>query len=340
MTADLWSLYALMLRSRLLEEAVARLWHAGHISGEMHLGIGEEGILAGIMAQIRQGDAIALDHRATSALLMRGVDPLALLNEFLGRPDGLCGGQGGHMHLFSQEFLAASSGIVGAAGPAALGFALAAEYLRPGSVAVAFFGEGASNQGMLLEALNLAAVWQLPVLFVCKDNQWAITTPTSVTSRGKLVERARGFGIHAEEVDGLNVEAVWNVAYEALARARGGDGPTFIHATCSHLEGHFLGDKLIKTARQPVREMLSIAGPIIKSIFRVKGAPFGERFKSLIMTLNLIRRTRKGLAASQENDPIERVRLKLQNDLPRLQALEEAIHQEIHHLVAATGLVA
>lgn len=142
MPPELWSLYALMLKSRLLEEAIAKLWHDGLISGEMHLGTGEEAIIAGVVPQLHEGDAMALDHRGTAALLMRGVDPALILRELLGYPDGLCGGRGGHMHLFSREYLAVSSGIVGAVGPTAVGLALSAQYLRPGAIAVAFFGEG------------------------------------------------------------------------------------------------------------------------------------------------------------------------------------------------------
>jgi TPP-dependent pyruvate/acetoin dehydrogenase alpha subunit len=115
MPPDLWSLYPLMLKSRLLEEAIAGLWDEGSISGEMHLGTGEEAIVAGVVSHLKEGDALALDHRGTAALVMRGVDPVLLLREMLGRPDGLCGGKGGHMHLFSKEHLSASSGIVGAA---------------------------------------------------------------------------------------------------------------------------------------------------------------------------------------------------------------------------------
>ncbi len=133
MTPDLWTFYQPMYRSRRFEEAVADLWRQGHISGEMHLGMGEEAVAAGIVAHLQDGDALALDHRGTPPLVMRGVDPVALLREMLGHPDGLCGGRGGHMHLFSPEHLAVSSGIVGAAGPGAVGFALAAQHLRPGS---------------------------------------------------------------------------------------------------------------------------------------------------------------------------------------------------------------
>ena len=136
---DLPLLYRQMLRSRRFEEAVRDLWQAGRIPGEMHLGLGEEAICAGLVMQLQDGDAMALDHRGTPPLLMRGVAPERLIREFMGAPDGLCGGMGGHMHLFAPEHLAASSGIVGAAGPVAAGFALAARQLRPGTVSLAFF---------------------------------------------------------------------------------------------------------------------------------------------------------------------------------------------------------
>lgn len=131
MEPDLWSLYRQMLRSRRFEESVKDLWEQGKISGEMHLGIGEEAIAAGVVSQLQEGDAMALDHRSTPPLVVRGVDLLLLVREFLGSADGLCCGMGGHMHLFSPRHLAASSGIVGSSGPAAAGFALAAQHLRP-----------------------------------------------------------------------------------------------------------------------------------------------------------------------------------------------------------------
>ena len=169
MDLDSVALYRKMLTCRRFEEAIAVLWHEGRISGEMHLGIGEEGINAGVLDHLGDDDAVALDHRGTAGMVLRGVDLAAIVKECLGAADGLCGGMGGHMHLFSKGHLAASSGIVGAAGPTACGFALAAQHLRPGTVAAAFFGEAAMNQGMLMEAMNLAAAWELPVLFVCRD---------------------------------------------------------------------------------------------------------------------------------------------------------------------------
>ena len=176
---ELIRLYELMYKARAFELALAELWSQGLISGEMHLGTGEEAIAAGVAAHLEQGDAVALDHRGTPILTLLGVDLTSMLKEMLGREDGLCRGRGGHMHLFAPERLAASSGIVGSSAPIAAGFALAAKRLRPGRVGVAFFGDGALNQGMLLEALNLAVAWSLPAIFVCKDNGWAITTRSS-----------------------------------------------------------------------------------------------------------------------------------------------------------------
>jgi len=338
MQADNWTLYELMFRSRTFETAVKQLWEDGLISGEMHLGTGEEAICAAIVSQMQPGDALALDHRGTPPLLMRGVDPLLLLREFLGKPDGLCAGAGGHMHLFSPENLAASSGIVGASAPAAVGFALAAGMLRPGTLAVAFFGEGAANQGMLLEAFNLAAAWKLPVLFVCKDNRWEITTPASVAISGQLTERACSFGLQAVDVDGSDVEAVWEAAREAMQHARQGKGPAFLHASCPHLDGHFLGDQLIHTARHPVRGMLRIAWPIIRSLFSFSGASFSERIHALMNILRLSRDVRSDLSRMVSADPLARTRALLLHDPSRLDALEERIKIQVLQVVqAATG---
>jgi TPP-dependent pyruvate/acetoin dehydrogenase alpha subunit len=336
MPPDLWSLYALMKKSRLFEEAIARLWREGLISGEMHLGTGEEGIIAGVVSQLNAGDAMALDHRGTSAMLLRGVSPASILRELLGRPDGLCGGKGGHMHLFSKDHLAASSGIVGAAGPTAAGFALAAQYLRPGSLSVAFFGEGAINQGMLMEAMNLASVWNLPVLFVCKDDQWAITTKSSAMTGGSLHERVQGLGVTYIQTDGRDVCQVWEAAHQAMERVRSGQGPSFLHAQCVHLEGHFLGYQLLRVIRNPLVEIPVIAGPLLQSLFRQGGnsprkrlAGMAEINSSIFTTLNDPRRY-------ASNDPVARARATLKSDMERLRALEKKIDQEITEVLTAT----
>jgi TPP-dependent pyruvate/acetoin dehydrogenase alpha subunit len=329
--ADLWELYRQMLRSRLFEESVQELWEAGKISGEMHLGMGEEAVVAAVVCQLQEGDAMALDHRGTPPMIMRGVDPVLLLREFLGRPDGLCGGMGGHMHLFSIEHLAASSGIVGASGPAGVGFALAAQYLQPGSVAIAFFGEGSVNQGMMMEAMNLAAAWALPLIFICKDNQWAISTLSSGVTASQMEARAQGFGLRSIEVDGNNVEAVWKAAGEALQRAREGNGPTFLHAYCARLEGHFLGDPLIRVGRRPWKELLPIAGPLAKSMAKLKGAHIRERIKGTGTVLSVILGARRKDRSTQE-DPILITREKLKKDPDKLRRIEEEVRHEMQEV--------
>jgi pyruvate dehydrogenase E1 component alpha subunit len=323
-----------MHRSRRFEQAVTRLWEAGLISGEMHLGTGEEAIAAGVISQLHPADALALDHRGTPPLLMRGVDPRLILHEFLGHPNGLCRGQGGHMHLFSKDPLAASSGIVGAAGPAALGFALAAEYLRPGAIAVAFFGEGAVNQGMLMESMNLAAAWRLPVLYVCKDDAWAITTASRQVTSGQLSDRIRGLGVAYREVDGRDVDKVWEVAKGAIAHTRAGQGPICLHARCVHLEGHFLGYPLLRAVRDPLREMPAIAMPLAQSFLRVGGASLRERLDGLGLVTDSLVATVRDPRRDSVNDPLARTRQALLSEPARLAALEKANEDEIAQIVA------
>ena len=330
---DAWLLYGLMYKSRVFEEAVREIWKAGKISGEMHLGLGEEAILAGIVSQLVDGDALALDHRGTPGMLMRGVDPLALLREFMGHPEGLCAGMGGHMHLFAPEKLAASSGIVGAAGPAAAGFGLAAQMLHPGCVSVAFFGDGASNAGMLLESFNLAVVWKLPVLFVCKDNDWAITTPAETVVGGNLLARARAFGLRAEEVDGADALAVWQAAETALRHARAGNGPVFLWAHCVHLEGHFLGDGLLDMFRRPGYSLRKRIWPMVRGFFHPGGADWGERLAAARQIIGQVLSIQN--QTSRESDPLLRLRptLKLE-DAQRLAELEASTRAEIEKVVS------
>lgn len=332
---DLWPLYSLMKKSRQFEEAVTQLWKDGLISGEMHLGTGEEAIIAGVVSQLRPGDAMAADHRASAAFLMRGVDPVLMLREMLGRDDGLCGGRGGHMHLFSKEHLAASSGIVGAEGPTAIGFALAAQYLRPGAIAVAFFGEGAMNQGMLMESINLAALWNLPVLFVCKDDGWAITTKPGTSTSGDMGERVRGLGAHYIDVDGLDVEQVWQAAHQAIERARAGKKPTLLRARCVHLEGHFLGLALLRIARNPLRELPAMAGPLIRSFLRPGGGSLRERLAGVWLILSAVLATLRDPRRYSTNDPVVRVQTALMSDPARLKELDNRIEAEISAALAA-----
>lgn len=334
MGLDLWELYRHMYRSRRFELAVKELWEAGAIPGEMHLSMGEEAIVAGILTQLEPGDAIALDHRGSAPMLMRGVEPKKLLDEICGLESGLCRGFGGHMHLLSREHDAASSGIVGACAPLAAGFAVAAQLLEPGKLAVAFFGDGAMNQGMLLESFNLAAAWNLPVLFVCKDDGWAITTRSSSVTGGKLVDRAAGFGLPGERVDGADVEAVYRAAARAIERARSGNGPSFLHATCVHLEGHFLGDPLLRVLRKPRAELGPLVRPLLGPTVR-GGSPYTDRATALgALTFTLGR-----FAVTHfrpRRDPVRRLRGKLGRFTDRLEGLERDVDEQMDRLLQHT----
>lgn len=328
--AKLWHLYELMLRSRFFEEAVIQLWDEGKIYGEMHMGIGEEAIMAGICSQLKEGDSIAMDHRGTSPCIMRGVDPVALMLELLGHPQGLCAGNGGHMHLFSKDLLLASSGIVGSAGPAAVGFALASQYKKKNNIAVAFFGEGAINQGMLLESMNLASVWKLPVLFVCKDNNWSLTTRSDQMRGGSLIDRARGFGMPAEEVDGMNAEIVWDRVNKIMDDMRKKSRPFFIHAHCIHKQGHFLGDPLLRG----MEKMGEMTKPLMKALVNKKGAGIGKRIGSLRGTLSLITKSRA--QTKKGRDPLIYIEKNLKNEKEKLLQVQSKVSKEIDEVIKTT----
>lgn len=338
MEPDFWSLYRQMLRSRLFEEKVMELWGAGQISGEMHLGLGEEAIVAGVVAHLQDGDAMALDHRGTPPLVMRGVDLVALLRELFGQKDGLCGGWGGHMHLFSRDLLAASTGIVGATGPMAVGFALSAQNLRPRNIAVSFFGEGALNQGMAMESLNLAVAWNLPVLFVCKDNEISITTYSPTVTGGSLLERSRSFGMDTYEVDGMDVEKVWTIAGEAIKNMRDKNGPLFILAKCVHFEGHMLGDPLLRFVRHPLQRGKEMTGGLIRATLSKNGTSKEDRVKRLSGITALLKKAAAG-QKKKENDPLYLTRQKLIRDRAHLDQIEHDVREEIDEAIKAALLV-
>ena len=274
--ARLGDLYLQMCRIRYVEQALARLWQDGLVSGEMHLGIGEEGVVAGVVGRLEPGDALALDYRSTPPLVARGVPVAPLLLEMLGSPDGLCGGRAGHMHLMSPDHLAAASGIVGAPGPLACGFALAAGRAGGRRVAVAFFGDGAVNEGMLMESLNLAAAWRLPVVFVCKDNRWAVSTRSAALTGGGLRHRLEAFGLPVRVVDGADVLAVDKAARTLVGRARAGRGASVLLARCARMEGHFVGDPMSRLGA-----LVEQAGPLMGQLWSQPGAPLRERVAAL-----------------------------------------------------------
>jgi pyruvate dehydrogenase E1 component alpha subunit len=215
----------------------------GPVPGEMHLAAGQEPVAVGVCAHLRQTDTVVGTHRPHHFAIAKGVPLDKMAAEMFGKVTGLGHGKGGHMHLFDPEHHFSCSGIIGASLPPACGAALAAKKGGSDAVAVAFFGEGAANQGSFHESLNLAALWHLPVIFVCEDNSWAISVPKKAsTAIASNADRAVAYGmpgVRVEHNDGLEV---FEVAGEAVARARSGGGPSLIEVKTDRYLGHFQGD--------------------------------------------------------------------------------------------------
>ncbi|WP_416841231.1 thiamine pyrophosphate-dependent dehydrogenase E1 component subunit alpha [Haloferax sp. DFSO52] len=216
---------------------------AGPIPGELHLAAGHESSGAGVCIHLRDDDTVTAPHRPHHIAIAKGVDLKKMTAEIFGRKTGLCKGKGGHMHLFDPDVNFACSGIIAQGCPPAVGAAMAAKKRNTDSVAVAFLGEGAIDQGGFLESLNLAAVHNLPVVFVIEDNDWAISMPKDrVTDVKDGSQRARGFDMHGKRIDSDDAVAVYEAAEEAIMRARDGNGPTLLEVQVHRRMGHFMGD--------------------------------------------------------------------------------------------------
>jgi pyruvate dehydrogenase E1 component alpha subunit len=241
MSIDLTQAYGSMVRMRRFEEAVGEAVVTGEVHGEMHLGIGQEAVAAALEPLLEDGDAVVSTHRPHLHALAHGVDPVLLLAELLER-DGLCGGKGGHMHLFDPARRFMCTGIVGAGAPIAAGYALAQRREAAGRVTLAVVGDGAMNQGAVFETLNLAALWRLPIVFLCEDNGYGISVRRDDASAGRLVDRGVPFGIPGAACDGTDAAAAYEALAPAFARARAGEGPSMVLASVYRFRGHYEGD--------------------------------------------------------------------------------------------------
>jgi acetoin:2,6-dichlorophenolindophenol oxidoreductase subunit alpha len=240
---ELSAAYRRMRTIREFEDAVHAEFAAGTIPGFVHLYAGEEASGVGVCMHLDERDVIASTHRGHGHCIAKGVEVGPMMHEIFGRKEGLCGGKGGSMHIadLSKGMLGAN-GIVGAGAPLVCGAALTAKTLKTGGVAVCFYGDGASNQGAVLESYNLARIWNLPVVFVAEDNGYAETTASSWSVGGSQVGRGAGFGIPSREVDGSDFFDVYEASGEAIERARAGEGPSLLHVRLNRFYGHFEGD--------------------------------------------------------------------------------------------------
>lgn len=237
-------LYARMALIRAFETTVSELYRDGEIPGFVHTSLGQEAVAVGACAALRDDDYLATTHRGHGHCLAKGADVDGMMAELFAKQTGLCGGKGGSMHVADPaRGILGANAIVGASIPLAVGAGLSSKLLAQGRVAVAFFGEGAANQGAFHEAVNLAAIWRLPVLFVCENNVYSEFSDSRRMSRlPSVAERTKAYGIHASVVDGNDVTAVRDESLAAVGHCREGDGPVLLEAETYRWHGHYEGD--------------------------------------------------------------------------------------------------
>jgi TPP-dependent pyruvate/acetoin dehydrogenase alpha subunit len=250
-TDQLLHAYQVMRTIRVFEERLHVEFATGEIPGFVHLYAGEEASAAGVMAHLSDGDCIASNHRGHGHCIAKGVDVYGMMAEIYGKKTGVCQGKGGSMHIADiEKGMLGANGIVGAGAPLVVGAALAAKLKGTDNVAVAFFGDGGSNEGAVFESMNMASVWNLPCIFVAENNGYAEATASNWSvACDHIADRAAGFGMPGVTVDGFDFFAVHEAAAAAVARARAGEGPSLIEVKLTRYYGHFEGDA--QTYRAP-----------------------------------------------------------------------------------------
>ena len=255
--AGLLKAYRTMRTIREFEERLHGEFAKGDIPGFVHLYAGEEAAGTGIMMHLKDNDRIASTHRGHGHCIAKGVDPREMMAEIYGKASGSCRGKGGSMHIADlSKGMMGANGILGAGAPLVCGAALAAKFRGDGGVAISFVGDGASNQGTFLESLNLAAVWNLPAIFVIENNGYAESTSRDyAVAVDSYVDRAAGFGLPGVTVDGLDFFAVYEAAGEIIKRAREGGGPALLECKMIRMFGHFEGDQQTYRAKGEVEDI-------------------------------------------------------------------------------------
>jgi pyruvate dehydrogenase E1 component alpha subunit len=260
---ELQKLYRDMLMIRRFEEKAGQLYGMGLIGGFCHLYIGQEAVVTGIQSVQEPQDTVVTSYRDHAHMLACGMDPKGIMAELTGRIDGYSRGKGGSMHMFSkEEGFFGGHGIVGAGTAIGAGLGFAHKYKGDGGVAVAYMGDGASNQGQVAECYNMAALWDLPVLFVIENNQYGMGTSVSRSSAGQLYKRGEGYGIPGEQVDGMDVFAVQAAARQALDYVRSGNGPYVLEVMTYRYRGHSMSDPAKYRTKEEVASMKEDRDPI------------------------------------------------------------------------------
>jgi TPP-dependent pyruvate/acetoin dehydrogenase alpha subunit len=301
--ADSAGLYRTVRLIRRFEQRAIEMVRSGVIPGGIHPYIGQEAIAAGVCAALRADDLITSTHRGHGHVLAKGADPIRMLAELAGRETGLNRGRGGSMHAADVSAgICCANAIVGASAAIAAGAAWAHRRAGHDRVAVTFFGDGAVNQGVLLEALNLASLRRLPVLFVCENNQFATSMRVQDSTAGTITGRAEAFGIPAETIDGMDPEAVLEAASGAVARARAGDGPAFLECLTYRFDAHHTWEH---AARPRYRTDEEVAAGSARDPLQIQAARVPEAVRARIddEIEALLDQARRFVDASGEPDP-------------------------------------
>lgn len=249
-------MYRTMVRIRRFEERVAREFADGNIPGSVHSYIGEEAVATGAIAHLKPDDYIMSTHRGHGHMIAKGGQTDRMMAELFAKKTGYCLGKGGSMHIADIDIgMLGAAGIVGSGIPIATGAGLSAKLRGTDQVTICFFGDGAACIGRFHEGINLGAIWKLPVIYICENNLWAVSVPTSTSLAIRdIADRAVGYGIPGVVVDGMDVLAVHEVVGEAVARAREGEGPTLIEAKTYRFRGHFEGDSGTYRPEEEIKE--------------------------------------------------------------------------------------
>ena len=261
---ELVHVYRQMRTIRGFEEKLVELVGAGRLAGFLHLYAGEEAVAVGVCSHLGDRDIVSSTHRGHGHCIAKGVDVRGMMAELFGRSTGTCKGKGGSMHIADLDRgMLGANGIVGGGLGLAVGAGLTAKLRKTGGVSIAFFGDGASNQGQFHEAMNLAAIWKLPVIFVCENNGYGEATPMEfVTSVVDIAERARGYAMNAVIADGMDFFDVYEKAGLAIARARAGHGPTLLECKTYRFMGHYVGDNMAYRSKQEMESWKQRRDPL------------------------------------------------------------------------------
>ncbi len=262
--ADMLKFYREMLLIRRFEEKAGQLYGMGKIAGFCHLYIGQEAVVTGMQACLKDGDQVITGYRDHGHMLVCGLDPNGVMAELTGRIGGLSRGKGGSMHMFSKEKnFYGGHGIVGAQVPLGTGLAFANKYRGNDHVSLAYFGDGAANQGQVYEAFNMASLWKLPVIYVIENNMYAMGTSVErASAEVELFKRGISFEIEGEEVDGMDVLAVREAGQKAVAHARAGKGPYILEMKTYRYRGHSMSDPAKYRKREEVDDIRTHHDPI------------------------------------------------------------------------------